>query len=676
MAAGARAHRLPLGAEIALAFATGAGIFALAAVILDAVESAVVLVLVGLAYIFAVIAIARVASIAYAVPVGMAGMLAYDWYYLPPTHPLEFPDSANLVDLVVYLAVAVLLGQLAAHAARRAEAAEQARGAIADEQAALRRVATLVAEGAPARDLFAAVAAEAGNLLDVHGIRIARYEDENVLVHIAEWGKPGIDVPGYDRGKLEGTSVSAEVLRTGRAARIDNYETVTDRPTFTRGLDLKSVVGAPIVVEGRLWGVMLGWSTSAALPRELEGRLADFAELVATAISNTEARTSLARLADEQAALRRVATLVARAASPEEVFSSVAEEVGRLLEVGFTVMGRYDVDGTVTAVGMWTGSGAAMPIPDIRTRLGGENTASMVFRTGRPARIDDYNTDSGLGAAFGREWGFSSAVGVPISVEGRLWGVMTVAATRAETLPADTEARLAGFTELVATAIANTESQTQLTASRARIVAAADAARRRIERDLHDGAQQRLVSLAMQLHAAREALPPGAGGLLAQLDGMATEATSALDELRELARGIHPAALTEGGLRPALNALARRCAVPVDLDLRVDGRLPEPIEVAAYYVVAETLTNAAKHARASRVHVEADAGGDVLLVRVRDDGRGGADLAHGSGLVGIRDRVEALSGRISVRSAPGTGTCVQVELPLDGTRPQGLSGMP
>jgi signal transduction histidine kinase len=254
---------------------------------------------------------------------------------------------------------------------------------------------------------------------------------------------------------------------------------------------------------------------------------------------------------------------------------------------------------------------------------------------------------------------------VPISVEGRLWGFILVAYRRPEPLPADTEARLAGFAELVATALANAAAQAALTASRARIVAAADTARRRIERDLHDGAQQRLVSLALHLSSTlRAAVPPEAHELRVQLDGVAAELGGVLDELRELARGLHPAALAEGGLRPALKALGRRSAVPVRLDVRIDGRLPEPIELAAYYVVAEALTNTAKHADATVVDVHAAADAGVLRVGVRDDGRGGADPNGGSGLIGLTDRVEALGGRLSLHSPPGAGTTVEIILPL------------
>jgi signal transduction histidine kinase len=238
--------------------------------------------------------------------------------------------------------------------------------------------------------------------------------------------------------------------------------------------------------------------------------------------------------------------------------------------------------------------------------------------------------------------------------------------SRRDRLPPDTEQRLAEFTELVATAIANTESRAELSTSRARIVAAADHARRRIERDLHDGAQQRLVSLALRLRTAQAALPPELDALGAQLGDAVTEATDALDELRETARGIHPSILAEGGLGAALRALARRSPIPVDLDVRVDGRLPDQVELASYYVVAEAVTNAARHARASTlaVTIAADAAKAVLRVEVSDDGTGGADFAHGTGLVGLRDRVEALGGRILLDSPHGAGTTLRMEVPL------------
>ncbi len=244
---------------------------------------------------------------------------------------------------------------------------------------------------------------------------------------------------------------------------------------------------------------------------------------------------------------------------------------------------------------------------------------------------------------------------------------MAAAFTHPEPLTGDTETRLAGFTELVATAIANAGAQAEVTASRARIVAAADQARQRIERDLHDGAQQRLVSLELALRGARTAVPPGSRELGADLESIEAGLAAALGELREIARGIHPAILADGGLRPALVALARRSPVPVDLTVPATGRLPEQVEVSAYYVVAEALTNAARHARASAVAVEAEIAGDRLRVTVRDDGAGGASLAGGTGLAGLKDRVEALGGRIVLHSPRGAGTTLRAELPLTAT---------
>jgi signal transduction histidine kinase len=232
-------------------------------------------------------------------------------------------------------------------------------------------------------------------------------------------------------------------------------------------------------------------------------------------------------------------------------------------------------------------------------------------------------------------------------------------------LPPDTEERLAGFTELVATAIANAESRAELDASRARIVATADATRRRIERDLHDGAQQQLVTLALEVRAAEKAVPPELSEQRADLAHVAEGVTNVLDGLREIALGLHPSVLTEGGLGPALNTLAHRAPIPVELDVHADGRLPEPVEVAAYYVVSEALTNAAKHAHASRVRVDVDVRDRVLRVAVRDDGDGGAEPARGSGLLGLKDRAEAIGGSISVESPPREGTCLVAELPLD-----------
>jgi signal transduction histidine kinase len=278
--------------------------------------------------------------------------------------------------------------------------------------------------------------------------------------------------------------------------------------------------------------------------------------------------------------------------------------------------------------------------------------------------MDDFSEARGAIADAVRELGVRWAVGVPIIVDGALWGVMTTGSREAEPVTGGLEDRLAKFTELLATAIANAESRAELDSSRARIVATADATRRRIERDLHDGAQQRLVSLALEVRAVQASVPPDLGELRAELSRVAAGHADVLDELREIAQGIHPAVLADGGLGPALKTLARRSPVPVELDARVEGRLPEPVEVAAFYVVSEALANVAKYACASVVQVAVATRDGVLRVSVRDDGLGGADPAIGSGLLGLKDRAEAIGGTISLDSPPGAGTSLFVELPL------------
>jgi signal transduction histidine kinase len=268
-------------------------------------------------------------------------------------------------------------------------------------------------------------------------------------------------------------------------------------------------------------------------------------------------------------------------------------------------------------------------------------------------------TDPGADAL--RELGIRSMVASPIIVNGRLWGVVT-ALTRRGQLPSGSPDRMADFTELVATAVGNAQSRAELAASRVRIVAAADEARRRIERDLHDGTQQRLVSLGLELRLAQSMVPAGLPDLEAEIGRVADELTGVVEDLREIARGIHSAILSEGGLGPALKTLARRAAIAVQLDVAAIGRLPEPVEMAAYYVASEALRNATRHAHASVVKVHAEASGGTLRVRVRDDGAGGADPLRGSGLVGLKDRIEALGGTFSVRSSAGGGTMVSCEL--------------
>jgi signal transduction histidine kinase len=295
----------------------------------------------------------------------------------------------------------------------------------------------------------------------------------------------------------------------------------------------------------------------------------------------------------------------------------------------------------------------------------GKSLLRTVLSTRRAARVDGYEDREGPAASLARELGIRCAVGAPIVVEDRVWGAIIATWVQADPPPAGTEGRMAEFTELVATAIANAESRAELAASRARVVATADATRRRIERDLHDGAQQRLVSLGLQLRAAQDSVPAELGELRAQLARTARGLTGVVDELLEISRGIHPAILSKGGLGPALKTLARRSPVPVELDVRTERRLPGPVEVAAYYVVSEALTNTAKHARASVVQVDVEAVDAIVQLTIRDDGVGGADPGHGSGLIGLRDRIEAIGGKIEVTSPAGGGTLLRARIPID-----------
>jgi signal transduction histidine kinase len=393
--------------------------------------------------------------------------------------------------------------------------------------------------------------------------------------------------------------------------------------------------------------------------------------------SRQQARES-ARLAEEQAALRRVATLVARGIAPADVFSAVAKEVALVIpSIESTTMLRYEADGTATVMARWAVWEWREQIEAASNRLGidvqlgarlpldGENVPALVLRTERPVRMDDHAHVTGQLAALRREFGMRSTVGAPIVVDGRLWGVMLAAWSRPEPLPAATELRIAEFTALVAAAVSNAQTRAELTASRVRIVAAADETRRRIERDLHDGTQQRLVSLALALRTAEATIPPEASELKARLDSTAEGLAGAVEDLQEISRGIHPAILSNGGLGPALKGLARRSSLPVKLDVGPMERLPQPLETAAYYVVAEALANATKHARASVAQVDLEVHDGTLHVSIRDDGVGGADPSRGSGLVGLIDRVEALGGTIAVTSPPGQGTSMVLELPVE-----------
>jgi GAF domain-containing protein len=993
-----RARRVPLGAEIALAFVGAIAFFALVAVTVAAVESDVAVAALGVVFIAAVVAIARLIGVVYAIPAAIAGLVAYDWFQFPPTHPHEFPGSEDLGELLAWLAVAVLIGELAERAGRRADVSEAARSELAEEQAALRRVATLVARGVSPDEVFAAVAEEVGALLRVDGARAVRFDGDEEVTLLAGWRAPGYGPLPEGRTKLDGRSVTSEVLRTGRVVRIDDYADVSGTlPHMAQLVGAQSAVGAPIVVDGRLWGTMLAWQMHPEpLPASAEARLAAFTELIATAVSNTAGREQLARLADEQAALRRVATLVAREPSPELVFAAVAREIGELLGVDATHMGRYEPDGTAVGLASWSRTGASIPVGTrapvegdsvtaivqrtgrsarvdtyddvsgevaemlrvldirssvgapiivneqlwgvmiasskadqllpadtesriaaftelvataisntearaqlgsladeqaalrrvatlvarglpygdlfgavteevgrllgadvarmiryeaddgvsalgtwaaegqpvggpwpregasltpriaetgqpsriddwadvpgpvaelVRTKLGlrssvgcpivfeggvwgaltvhsrqarpfprdtesrltnftelvatavsnadaraevdrlaeqqaalrrvatlvaresqaadvfaaiaeemgqllgvedmrtiryhddgtatvmgswgelaaeipaesrwpveGDTIISRVARTGLPARVDDYGESTGPVADYARSLGVRSAVGAPILVEGRVWGAMIAASLQPEPLPVEAESRLVEFTELMATAISNIEARSELAASRARIVAATDDERRRVVRDLHDGAQQRLIQTVVTLKLARSAVQDEDEEAPELLSEALEHAERATAELRELAHGILPSVLIRGGLRAGVDALASRTPVPVENGVSV-GRLPPEVEATAYFVVAEALTNVAKHSGAEHATVTAWLDDGALAVQVRDDGVGGARL-DGSGLLGLADRLAVLDGRLRVETPAEGGTLVAAVIPL------------
>ena len=371
----------------------------------------------------------------------------------------------------------------------------------------------------------------------------------------------------------------------------------------------------------------------------------------------------VSRLAQEQRALRRVATLVASEASPERVFTAVSEECARVLEVNASAVFRFEGDDTATIVGRHSRVGAG-DVFNLGMRLPAtEDTGiGQVLRTGVPARIHDYSERPGEIADNMRRMSYRSSVSAPIIVAGIMWGAVGIAS--AEPLPADTEGRLGAFCELVSLAVASAQAREDLSASRARLVKAGDEQRRKLERNLHDGAQQRLVSLALTIRLARRQLESKPDAVAASLEGAAKELDLALEELRELARGLHPAALTEQGLGPALAGVAKRLPIDVDVNAPSD-RLPENIEATAYYIVSEALTNVAKHAQATQAKVDMTVAEDVLKFEITDDGRGGADPSAGSGILGLRDRAEAVGGTLFVISPPGKGTVVTAQIPLD-----------
>ena len=435
------------------------------------------------------------------------------------------------------------------------------------------------------------------------------------------------------------------------------------------GAYLTRAIALPVRRAAVMAGRLAGGDLSTRMPETGVGEVRELERAFNTMGGALESTLDELRvLADEQASLRRVATLVARGVPAAELFDAVAAEVRRQLEADSTGLLRYEPDGTATVVGGHGERGVDVQTGE-RHALEEGTVSAEVLRTGRPARVDSYEHASGRIAEQLREAGIRRAVGAPIVVEGRLWGVMVAGWKQDTEVSPQIEERVAQFTELIATAIANAESRATLAASRARVVATADETRRRIEGDLHDGAQQRLVHAVITLKLARRALADSGGPAAEFVDEALAHAESANAELRELAHGILPAALTRGGLNAAVETLVSRMRLPVAVDV-TDERLPPSLEAAAYFIVAEALTNTAKHARATKAGVTASIEQGALHVEVRDDGVGGADGRFG--LLGLHDRAAAMNGELQVHSPPGGGTVIAARLPIPHEPPAGV----
>jgi GAF domain-containing protein len=549
---------------------------------------------------------------------------------------------------------------LVATAISNSQAREDLRRLV-DEQAGLRRVATLVAEGATPADVFAAVAREVGLVLKLPLVGMYRYEPDGTATVVGAIGEhpfqPDTNWP------LDGPTGASLVRRTGRPASVANYAEVRGtlgeaaaRAGFVSG------VGAPLVVDSEVWGVIVACSDLPdPLPLDAERRLSQFTALVATAISNTQAREDLGRLAEEQSALRRLATLVAQAAEARVVFDAVCEETGRVLGAGSVNLAQFTPDGFSLMMAGWSMRDVHVPA-GTRVSLEGDSVSRLVRDTGAPGRLDSYEGASGELAQLIRRLGICSQVGAPVVVEGRVWGVLIAGSDRADPLSPSTEQRLASFAELIATAVSNAAARSELVASRVRLVEAADEQRRRVVRDLHDGAQQRLIHTVIALEQARghEHLAPDVRPLV---QAGLTHAHSAITELRDLAHGIHPQLLTHDGLAAAAQALADRAPLAVHVEIPAE-RYPTPVESAAYFVAAEALTNVTKYAGASTARITAARTAGALRLVIEDDGAGGAHRTPEGGLTGLGDRLAALGGHLTINSPPGHGTRIRAEIPL------------
>jgi signal transduction histidine kinase/ketosteroid isomerase-like protein len=530
------------------------------------------------------------------------------------------------------------------------------------EQTALRRVATLVAKDVAQEEVFDAVNEEAGRVVGADATWLLRFAPDDVATLIAAWPQ-GTLGPHVGARRVLGADIRALRQMKG-AVRADVKGTPPDWPFSGElsALGIRSSIGVPIVVEGRPWGMSFAAvCRSEPLPEAAIVQLLRFTELVSATLANAHKRRHLEELAEEQAALRRVATLVAQGAVPDAVFDAVAAEMAALLQATGITLCRYEPGEELTVLAHLGPEAWQIPA-GTRVRHDGKSVSATVRRTHRPARMDSYADTHGHIGQVIEGLRFRSGVGAPIVVEGKLWGTTIANWAGDDPPPEDTEERMANFTQLLETAIANADGRGQLTASRVRLLTEADEARRRVVRDLHDGAQQRLVHAIVTLKLAQQALRNGSADAESLVGEALAEAQEGNEELRELARGILPAALARGGLRAGIDTVVARVSLPVHVDVPAD-RLSTQVEASAYFIVAEVLTNLVKHAHATRAQVKIWVEAESLHTEIRDDGIGGADPS-GHGLVGISDRVTALGGRLKIDSPPGRGTLVAATLPL------------
>jgi len=544
----------------------------------------------------------------------------------------------SLLSSQLFIAAAALTSLvLAAVTAERSRANE----ALRTNTERLRSVVQAMAEGLIVRDASGVITdcnAAAEEIVGVGRERLRGHRPDAVLGATVDAEQQPVPI-GAVMGDAVLASGEPEAGRLARLTRADGSSVWV------------SVSSGPVLdAEGKPEGVV------STLSDITERRRAQ-ARLVAS-------ERATRALAEEQAALRRIATLVAAEAPSSAVFERVTAEVADLLRTPSASLVRYEDDGHATLVGS-----AREPEDDINPvgstfALDGDSVLARVLATGRPQRIDDYERASGSLAEQLRALGYRCSVAAPVAVGGRLWGALIASSRQPEALAERSERRLCDFADLVAQALSNADAYDKLATSRARIVEAGDSERRRLERNLHDGAQQQLVSLAVHLRLVEARLQTDPAGAKQDLITAREQLGHALNDLRELARGIHPAILTDGGLSPALSAIATRATVPVEIVDVPGERLPEPVEAAAYYLVAEAITNVAKHARASHVAVSVRRDDKRVIVHIADDGVGGADRAGGSGLSGLSDRVEALHGRLRIDSPRGGGTRIEAQIPV------------